>query len=67
MAKKKQIEKNEFFVRCPVYTQSLESCPSSSLILLDEDVANLKEKCLSDEYTSCRIYQATKEKKSQAA
>ena len=67
MAKKKQIQNNEFFIRCPVYTQSLDSCPSSSPILMDEDVLNLKEKCLSDEYASCKIYQATKEKKSQAA
>lgn len=66
MGKKKQETKNEFFVRCPLYTESLDACPSSSPILMDEDVKNLQKHCLSDAYSSCKIY-ANSKKKSQAA
>jgi|JI9StandDraft_1071089.scaffolds.fasta_scaffold1038243_2 hypothetical protein len=66
MGKKKQERKNEFFIRCPLYTQKLEECPSSSNILMKSDFDNLTKKCLSDKYRACKIYELEKEK-SQAA
>lgn len=66
MGKKKDNAMNEFHVQCPLYTQSLEACPSSSPILMDEDVINLKKHCLSESYVNCKVFLKSKEK-SQAA
>jgi hypothetical protein len=66
MAKKKADRKNEFFIRCPLYTKKLDGCPSSSGILMKEDMDNLTKSCLSDSYTSCKLFKNSKES-SQAA
>lgn len=66
MAKKKEDRKNEFFIRCPLYTKQLDECPSSSGILMKEDMEKLTKSCLSDSYISCKIFKNSKEK-SQAA
>jgi hypothetical protein len=66
MGKKKEDQKSEFFIRCPLYTKQLDQCPSSSGILMKQDMEKLIKHCLSDNYTSCKLLESFKEK-SQAA
>jgi hypothetical protein len=62
MGKKKDERKNEYFIRCPLYTQKLDECPSSSTVLMKSDFETLTKKCLSDKYSSCKVFEAQKDK-----
>ncbi|TGN11139.1 hypothetical protein [Leptospira ilyithenensis] len=47
---------NEFYVKCPLYTQGLKVCPSSKDRLQTDDVNLLTSHCITEEYKNCSFF-----------
>ncbi|MBM9546206.1 hypothetical protein JWG40_04215 [Leptospira sp. 201903074] len=62
----KSLPKNEFYVKCPLYTKGLSVCPSSKDRLQADDLERLTSHCIADTYKVCDIFSAKKEKEQAA-
>lgn len=53
----------DYKIKCSFYDKNLEACPSSKTCLSENDLKIITEKCVTENYKSCSIYEKlTKEK-----